>query len=94
MDRALHAARIVPRRRTQATFAAAPASLPDGTFVRVEGGPALILGDRLLPWTPGGYGAPLPRPMTGEVEVPTPRPTVATLAAGYRPVLHPMAIFP
>lgn len=94
MDRALHAARLVPRRRTQRTFAALPDGLPDGTFVRVEGGPALILGDRLLPWTPGGYRAPLSRPATGEVEVLTPRPTVAALAAGYRPVLHPTAIAP
>lgn len=88
MDRALHAARIVPRRRMQATFAAAPEWLPEGTFVRIASGPALILGDRVLPWSPGGYGVSLDRPATGEVQVLTPRPTVAALAAGYRPVLH------
>ncbi|OYX45537.1 MAG: hypothetical protein B7Z02_00840 [Rhodobacterales bacterium 32-67-9] len=88
MDRALQAARIVPRKRTQVTYTVQPAGLPDGTFVRISGRPALILGDRVLPWNPGGYGAPLERPATGEVQVLTPRPTVAALAFGYRPILH------
>lgn len=91
MDRALHAARIVPRRRIQRTFEADLADLPDGTFIRATTGPALILGDRLLPWTPDGYGPPLRRPGTGRVTVLTPAPTVAVLRAGYRPVLHPSA---
>ena len=45
----------------------------------------------LLPWTPAGYGAPLPRPAHGEAEVLTPRPTVEALRAGYHPFLHPSA---
>jgi hypothetical protein len=44
-----------------------------------------------LAWTPGGYldrhaGVP-----ASPVTVITPRATVATLAAGYRPVFHPTA---
>lgn len=91
MDRALHEARILPRRGMKVTFRAGIDSLPDFTFLRTGAGPAMILGAGLLPWTPAGYGAPLPRPAAGEVEVLTPRPTVALLRAGYRPVLHPSA---
>lgn len=91
MDRTLHAARIVPRRRMKRTFEADLADLPDGTFLRTATGPALILGDRLVPWTPDGYGRPLPRRGAGRATVLTPAPTVAVLRAGYRPVLHPSA---
>lgn len=91
MDRTLHDARIVPRRRMKRTFEADLADLPDGTFLRTATGPALILGDRLVPWTPDGYGRPLPRRGAGRATVLTPAPTVAVLRAGYRPVLHPSA---
>lgn len=91
MDRTLHAARILPRRGTKLTFAAGFETLPDFTFLRTGAGPAMTFGDRLLPWAPGAYGAPLPRPASGAVEVLTPRPTVEVLRAGYRPVLHPTA---
>lgn len=92
MDRALHAARIAPRKCTQRTFEAEIGDLPDGTFIRAESGPAVILGGRLLPWSPEGYGTPRPRPATGRVTVLTPAPSVAVLRAGYRPVLHPSAL--
>lgn len=89
MDRALHAARIVPRRGVKVAFAAPVESLPDFAFIRTGAGPAMVAGDRLLPWAPDGYGAALPRPAPGEVQVLTPRPSVEALRAGYRPVLHP-----
>lgn len=63
--------------------------LPDGTFVGLEEGPALVLGDRLVPWTVAGYGAPADRPTTGEVAVLTPPSTVRALLAGYRPQTGP-----
>ncbi len=92
MDRALHDARILRRTGTGATCRAGIDSLPDFTFLRTGVGPAMVLGARLLPWTPAGYGAALPRPGAGgAVEVLTPGPTVAVLRAGYRPVLHPSA---
>ena len=53
--------------------------------------PLLVLGRRLLPYAPAGYGAPLPRPRDGRATVLTPAPTVAVLKAGYAPVLHPSA---
>lgn len=70
------------------------ASLPDGTFV-VTGAdvPALVLGDRLVPWSPGpaAYGPPVRRPARGRARVLTPPSTVAVLAHGYAPALHPTA---
>ncbi len=91
IDGALHAARIVPRRGTKVTFAAGIADLPDFAFLRTDDGPAMVVGKSLLPWTPAGYGAPLPRPAYGEAQVLTPRPTVEALRAGYHPLLHPSA---
>lgn len=92
MDHALHAARVTPR-RAQITHEADIRALPDGVFLRVDAGgpPCLLLGARLLPFTPGGYGPALPHPASGAVTVLTPRPSVAVLAAGYRPALHASA---
>ncbi len=98
IDTCLHAARLTglpsltgwPRR--QARHPAALAGLPDGSFILWQGAGHLVLGARLHPYAPGGYGPPLPRPATGEaVAVLTPAPLIATLMAGYRPVVHPSA---
>jgi hypothetical protein len=80
----------VTRDRAQIRHAAALETLPDGVFVLAEGQTCLVLGDALRPFAPGGYGAPKRRG-EGRVTVLTPAPTVAALAAGYRPVLHPSA---
>ena len=53
------------------------------------GAPWLVRGSELPAWTPGGYRERWPGPAA--VTVITARVTVATLAAGYRPVLHPSA---
>ena len=73
------------------TYAAPFAELPSGAFVRHEGRPYLVLGDRLALWMPDGYAAPIERPSSGEAEVLTPRSIVSLLAAGYCPALHPSA---
>jgi hypothetical protein len=73
------------------TYRARLDGLPDGTMVERQDAPFLVRGGGLLAWTPGGYRdrqAPAP---AGEVTVITPRATVAVLAAGYRPVIHPSA---
>ena len=90
MDRLLHSGRVRPRTGGQVTHAARAEDLPDGSFVVLAGGPALVLGSALRPWRPEGYGAPLPRP-SGPVTVLTPAPAVAVLRAGYGPALHPSA---
>ena len=91
IDAALHEARIIPRLRAQRTHEADLTDLPYGTFIHLQGRPALLLGDSLLPWSPTGYAPPAPRPASGRVTVLTPAPTVATLRTGYRPALHASA---
>ncbi len=59
--------------------------LPDGTFVLLDDGPALVTEDRASPWTTTGYTAPRARPAGGDAAVLTPPSTVRALSAGYRP---------
>ncbi|MEO0958086.1 MAG: hypothetical protein AAFY66_06405, partial [Pseudomonadota bacterium] len=89
IDRLLQRARLSDGRgpRPHRWHEAVASSLPDGTFVLHEGQPAMIRGDRLLPWlSSGGYGEALPRP-EGRVTVLTPQPILAAIAAGYAPVM-------
>jgi hypothetical protein len=91
IDARLHADRLAgPGIRR--TYPARLADLPDGTMVDLEDAPCLVWGGRLLAWTPGGYIDRRVRVPDGQVTVITPRATVAVLAAGYRPVLHPTAL--
>jgi hypothetical protein len=90
IDARLHASRLV-RPGVRRTYQAPLAGLPSGTMVDIGGDPALVQDGRLLAWAPGGYAeraGELPR---GPLTVITPQVTVAVLAAGYRPVLHPSA---
>lgn len=89
IDRLLHRQRV-DRGRRQVVHRATLDELPDGTFVRLEGLPHLVLGPTLRPWSFAGYGSAVPRP-AGLIEVLTPEATVATLRHGYRPVIHPSA---
>ena len=79
------------------TYTASLSDLPDGAMADLDGVPHLVLGGRLLRWTPGGYAVPPGPPgapgvtTSGPVTVITPRSTVAVLAAGYHPVLHETA---
>jgi hypothetical protein len=88
MDRRLHADRLDGRAQRRHTRPWA--HLPAGTFVDADG-PALVLADRLVPWSASGYAAPAERPRQGDVTVLTPRATVEVLRAGYQPALHPSA---
>jgi hypothetical protein len=94
MDRRMHADRLDGRvqRRHRRPWR----DLPAGAFVATaEGGdPALVLGDRLAPWSPAGYGRALDRPERGDATVLTPACTVDVLAHGYAPALHPAAGVP
>ena len=90
IDARLHADRLVGP-GVRRTYSAPPSELPDGAMVEIDGSPWLVLGGDLLAWTPGGYRQRRPGPAAGSVTVITPRATVAVLAAGYRPVLHPSA---
>jgi hypothetical protein len=87
MDAVLHAERVRPTGRRRAT-----AELPDGVMVRHGEGSALLVGGLLTPWSFAGYGEPVRPPAT--VDLLTPPSTVAALAAGYRPWLHPTVTVP
>jgi hypothetical protein len=90
IDTRLHADRLAAP-GVRRSYPAPLSELPEGTMVDLEGAPFLVYGGGLLAWTPGGYlGRPPPEPAAG-VTVITPRATVAVLAAGYRPVVHPTA---
>lgn len=88
IDAILHAARIDPATRRQRRHRSALDSLPDGAFLLWDGQPHRVAGDRLHPFTPAGYTAPIPRPH-GTVDVLTPEPLVRVMTNGWQPVLDP-----
>ena len=83
MDRRLHAERLVRGTHQRRLHRAMWSELPDGAFVLHDGGPALVRGDSLVPWSTDGYGSAVARPRAGTVDAITPPSTLAVLAAGY-----------
>lgn len=90
MDAVLHAERLdtAGGKRTQRMPLAA---LPAGVFVRWQGSPHLVGWDRLARWSFAGYGEPIERPRSGDVDLLTPPTIAAIISAGYRPKLHASA---
>lgn len=88
MDRVLHAQRLDGRKKR--LHDVHMDDLPDGAFVDHAGEPHLVQGDHLLPYTPHGYNVAVARP-SGTAKAITPPATLAVLAGGFRPVLHPSA---
>ncbi len=66
--------------------------LPTGTVV-VDDEPRawLVIDDRLLAFAFDGWTEPIDRPRKGTVQVLTPPTSVAALANGFTPLLHPSA---
>ena len=92
VDARLHEERLANRSRR--LHDAQIDELPDGAFVMYEEAPWIVLGSRLLRWSPGGYVKALSRPERGDVSVITPPSLVATLRHGWEgavPLLHPSA---
>ena len=85
IDACLHEERMGPHQEQ------ALEDLPDGAFVLRDGDPWLVLGDRLLRWTPGGYAESRSR-SAGPAEVITPPTNLRVLASGWSggvPLVHP-----
>jgi hypothetical protein len=57
--------------------------LPVGAYAVVDEQPVRVDSDAVVPWTPAGYGPPIPRPTAGDAVVLTPATTVDVIAAGY-----------
>jgi hypothetical protein len=97
MDKVLHAERLDPESplgREKKLYVAFVDSLPDGAVIASDGDPRqafAIRGDFALPWSPEGYGRPMPRPRRRLVTLVTPPSTVMALNAGYAPAWHPSA---
>ena len=68
-------------------------AVPEGAFVALGDGldPHLVHATGLLPWTPGGYKAPVARPTGQMVVVLTPRSVVRAISNGFRLVVHASA---
>ena len=90
IDAHLHADRLASP-GVRRGYPARLGDLPDGAMVDLDGRPWLVRGGQLLAWSVGGYQDRAARPPSAQLMVITPRATVATLAAGYRPILHPTA---
>jgi len=65
--------------------------LPDGTVIVEGGDPALVVEDRMHRFDFGGWEEPVARPRGARAAVLTPPTSVAALAHGFRPTLHPTA---
>ncbi|MBC5825069.1 MAG: hypothetical protein GIW99_10295 [Candidatus Eremiobacteraeota bacterium] len=89
IDARLERDRVAGRKKR--TYPDNLAALPDGTYVALDGTAWLVWGSELLAWTDRGYTHRRRRSARRDVEVLTPRSTVAVLADGYRPAVHPTA---
>jgi hypothetical protein len=89
MDARLHADRLAGKK--QRTYWDDLRLLPDGTYVALDGAAWLVRERWLHAWSDSGYTRRRRRDARREIEVLTPRSTVAVLAAGYRPDVHPSA---
>lgn len=65
--------------------------LPDGAMVAAGGQAYAIRQGRALPWSFGGYGAPVALDRLENTALLTPAASLAVLRQGYRPVWHPSA---
>ena len=83
INRQLHRERLVAGTHQRQIHELPWSGLPDGTFVMLDGAPAVVVGDHLTEWTRVGYGRRRARPRAGLASVLTPPSTVAALRAGY-----------
>lgn len=89
IDLVLHGQRC-PVDGVRVTYQAPLRDLPDGVFIAWSDDPWLLRDGQLLRWTPAGY-TDRRDPFDGPAAVLTPRSTVDTIRAGYRPTVHPSA---
>ena len=89
IDAVLHRERLVGAKKRLYPLEVPLAELPDGAMLQEGMQSHLILRGRALKWSPAGYREAQNAIWGGMLL--TPPSTLRTLAAGYRPVLHPSA---
>ena len=91
-DERLRRGRGLARADDRRLWRAPLAGLPRGTVI-VDGRrqPRLVLDDRTLAFSFAGWTDPEPRAPDGDIDVLTPPTSVAALANGFVPLLHPTA---
>lgn len=87
IDVQLHSERVAPGTTARLRHRALLDDLPDCAFVLWEGEPRIVLGGKLLAWTPAGYTHAMPRPTGAGAELITPPSLVAILRSGWRPLV-------
>lgn len=90
IDNRLHNDRLAGR-RAKRIYREDLGNLPDGAYITTDDRAWLVWGKTLFAWSAQGYTERRKRSPHGEVDVLTPRSTVAVLAAGYRVGVHPSA---
>jgi hypothetical protein len=86
IDARLHEERVDGTSGAQRRHEARLEDLPDGAFVLRQDEPHVVLGDRLLQWTPAGYVERGTRP-SGSAVLLTPPSLLPVLRAGWSPVV-------
>jgi len=84
IDDILHRERM-DNKGVKVTYEDEVKNLPDGTFVSVDGKPYLLARKLLHEWSPFGYEIGIELPKNKRITVLTPRSTVNTFRAGYKP---------
>ncbi|MET3875318.1 hypothetical protein [Chitinophaga sp. OAE865] len=84
IDNILHTERI-DKHHLKVTYEENPQTLPDGTFVNIEGAPYLLRKGLLYLWSPFGYATEIHVPEGGKLSVLTPPSIVNAFRAGYVP---------
>lgn len=92
LDNVLHRERITADNK-KVLYEAPLSQLPNGSFISLakDQQAYLVLDAALWLWSPQGYLQKITRKNEQLVQVLTPHSIVKTLAAGYRPALHPTA---
>lgn len=89
LDARLHAERAHPGARRLRQTHGATDQLPTGAFIRLAQTAYLLTAQGAHPFSPDGYGPPVPRPHSADIL--TPPSTLATLRAGYPVQIHASA---
>lgn len=84
IDDILHKERM-KRDRSKVTYEEKINSIPDGTFILIEGNAYLFFKNKIYLWSPFGYDKGIDFPKTNKLTVLTPKSVVNIFRAGYLP---------